>query len=515
VGRFAIRRALAALAIAASLLASASGPNAAFAQAPPREEPGAPRARSAITFLQINDVYQTIPVDGAGGLARVAALKAQIRAAGRTPFMVLAGDFLSPSVASSVFKGEQMIAALNAAGLDMATLGNHEFDFGDDVLIKRMQEAKWEWVVSNVVDRRTNEPIGGASPYVVKMFANVKVGFIGLCLTTSEISADKLTHTRLVNPFAAAAQYLPILRRQGAQVIVAVTHLAYEDDRQLVERFPQIDLVIGGHEHYPITAVEGRSLISKAGSDARFVARLDVSRRANGTIDRFFELIPIDDRIPDDPATAAVVKDYETRLGTALDVVVGETTVPLDAESVKLRAAEMPIGNLFADAIRAETDADVALMNAGSIRGDRVYPAGPLTRRTLLAMHPFGNVLTVVEVTGRILLEALNAGLSKLPASAGQFPQVSGMTMTVDVDAPAGARVHDVMINGTPLDLEKSYTLALPDYVLKGGDNYGMFRGRTVIVTPETGPLLVTALEKYVSAHRPVSPKVEGRITVQ
>jgi 2',3'-cyclic-nucleotide 2'-phosphodiesterase (5'-nucleotidase family) len=121
-----------------------------------QQEPGSPRAAAPVTFLQINDVYSTVPIEGVGGLARVATLKQQLAASGRTPFLVLAGDFLSPSVASSVFKGSQMIAALNAAGLDLATLGNHEFDFGDEVLIERMREAKWQWVVSNVVDRTSS-----------------------------------------------------------------------------------------------------------------------------------------------------------------------------------------------------------------------------------------------------------------------------------------------------------------------------------------------------------------------
>ena len=157
VGRRLIRAcALAAIVVASTVIAAH------------QEEPGSPRARAPLTFLQINDVYSTVPIDGAGGLARVATLKKQLIADGRTPVLVLAGDFLSPSVSSSVFKGAQMIAALNAAGLDLATLGNHEFDFGDDVLIERMHEAKWQWVVSNVVDTRTGRPIGGAAPYLVK-----------------------------------------------------------------------------------------------------------------------------------------------------------------------------------------------------------------------------------------------------------------------------------------------------------------------------------------------------------
>src|SRR5260370_38359444 len=117
-----------------------------------------PRAVAPLTILQINDVYSTIPIDGAGGLARIATLKQNLAAAGRTPFLVLAGDFLSPSVASSIFKGEQMIAALNAASLDLATLGNHEFDFGVDLLIQRMAEAKWQGVGANCIDENTGKP---------------------------------------------------------------------------------------------------------------------------------------------------------------------------------------------------------------------------------------------------------------------------------------------------------------------------------------------------------------------
>src|SRR5439155_14942790 len=276
-------------------------------------------------------------------------------------------DFLSPSVASSVFKGEQMVAALNAAGLDLATLGNHEFDFGIDVLIQRMAEARWQWVISNVVDTNTGKPIGGAAPYLVRQFGSIKVGFIGLCLITDEISRDKLAHVRLVDPIAAAGMYLPALEREGANVIIAITHLAFADDRALVEQFPDIDLVIGGHEHYPITATENRTLVSKAGSDAKFVARIDVNRRADRTVERFYELVPITNSLPEEPRTAEVIAAFESRLGVELDQVVGTTRVPLDAESIRLRASETNIGDLVADALRAEAAADVSLVNSGGI----------------------------------------------------------------------------------------------------------------------------------------------------
>jgi 2',3'-cyclic-nucleotide 2'-phosphodiesterase (5'-nucleotidase family) len=311
----------------------------------------------------------------------------------------------------------------------------------------------------------------------------------------------------------AAAQYIPVLKRGGANAIVAITHLTFAEDRALVARFPQIDLVIGGHEHYPITSVEQHALISKAGSDAKFVARIDLNRVPGGTLERFHELIPVTGAIPDEPETARVVADFESRLGKELDTVVGTTSTPLDTTDVRL-IQETGLGNLIADAIRADVDAEVGLSNAGGARGSRVYAAGPLTRRTLLSIHPFGNIVCKIAVSGKVLLGALNSGVSKLPTGAGQFPQLSGVTMTVDARGPPGNRVSDVRVNGEPLALDRTYTVALPDFVMKGGDNYSMFVDQKVLVDAQSGDLVVTALEKYIATKRDVAPAVEGRITI-
>jgi 2',3'-cyclic-nucleotide 2'-phosphodiesterase (5'-nucleotidase family) len=240
-----------------------------------------------------------------------------------------------------------------------------------------------------------------------------------------------------------------------------------------------------------------------------------MNRERPGRIERFYELIPITAALADDPATAEVVQSYEARLGTELEEQVAATTEPLDAESIRLRAAETNAGDFVADAVRASAGADVAIMNGGSIRGDRIYPAGPITRRTLVDIHPFGNVVCKIELPGRVLLQALESGVSKLPATAGQFPQISGMTMEIDRSAPPGHRVSNVRIDGAPLEIERRYTLAVPDYILKGGDDYSMFAGQRVLVGPEAGGLLVTALENYVAAAGTISPKIDGRIRIK
>lgn len=474
-----------------------------------------PRQKSALTILQINDVYTAAPLDGgkAGGLARVAALKQQLAASGKPVLLLLAGDFISPSVASSVFKGRQMIEALNVAGLDIATLGNHEFDFGPDVLRERMKESRWQWVVSNIIDDATGQPIGDAKTHLVRDFAGLKVGFIGVCLTGEEISRDKRQGITMTDPFEAVRKFIPIVKSEGAQAIVVITHLEFVDDRKMAEMFPEIDVIIGGHEHLPITTFVNQTLISKAGADSRYVARIDLTPIASSPrIERHYELVPIVEGMREDEATLKVAADFEGRLGKELEVVVGSTTTPLDAVSEHVRSGETSAGNLFADAVREALRADVAIINGGSIRSNRLFPPGKLTRRDVLALHPFGGTSVMAQVSGQTLLAALNHGVGRRSEALGRFPQVSGITFKVRSSAPPGSQVHDVRIGGAPLELDRNYKVGMTDYMLKGGDGYSMFIGSTEIVGPEQGDLLVSSLEAMIQARGTVSPTVEGRI---
>lgn len=480
------------------------------------EQVSSPRLAAPLTILQLNDVYSTVPVRDTGGLARVATLKKQLTQPGHTTLMMLAGDFLSSSVDSTVFKGEQMIEALNAAGLDYATLGNHEFDFGPEILLQRMAQAKFQWVVSNVTDRTTGQPVGGAAPYVVRTVGPMKVGILGLCIRSEGIRPATLERLDISNPYEAVAKYLPMLKAQGANVIVLITHLRFQEDRELAARFPEVDLIVGGHEHYPMTAIWGRTLVSKAGMDAHFVSRIELDMRGNGPVDRFVERIPMTSAVPDDPHTAEVVGTWQAKFATAMSAVVATSRAPFDARDRYLRGQESPLGNLFADALRKAANTDVALVNSGGIRGNRIYEAGPITERTLLEMHPFGNVVCTVAMTGRMLLAALNNGVSLLPdtANAGRFAQVSGVRLRVRLSDPVGSRVHDVTVNGVPLDLDRTYTVAMPDFMLEGGDGYGLLTSARVIVGKESGTPVISALRDAIAGTE-VSPTLDGRLTVE
>ncbi|HSD47372.1 MAG TPA: metallophosphoesterase, partial [Pyrinomonadaceae bacterium] len=188
-----------------------------------------------VTLLQVNDVYQFAPVEKntKGGLARVLTLKKKIQEQNPNTLFLLAGDTISPSVESITYKGAQMIDAWNAIGLDYATFGNHEFDFGPDVLKERMGESKFGWVAANVIDTKTGKPFGGAEPFVVREFGGVKIGIFGLVLPETKTTSRPGPDVEFRNACDTAKQMVSELHGRGVKVVVALTHLSMREDKEV------------------------------------------------------------------------------------------------------------------------------------------------------------------------------------------------------------------------------------------------------------------------------------------
>ena len=214
------------------------------------------------------------------------------------------------------------------------------------------------------------------------------------------------------------------------------------------------------------------------------------------------------------PKIQPVVARYEAKLDEQLAVPVGTATVTLDTRRSTVRTAESNFGDLIADAMRAGVGADVALMNGGSIRGDRTYAPGTvLTRKDILRELPFGNVVVLIELSGADLLAALENGVSQIEDGAGRFPQVSGMTFTYDPARPPGSRIVAVEVGGRPLERARMYKVATNEYVYGGGDGYAaLSRGRPLI--DASGATLLTSMViDYIARHGQIAPRLEGRIT--
>jgi len=478
----------------------------------------AAQAPITLTFMHFNDTYQLAPVDGgkAGGLDRLAYVIKQIRSQDPEAQLLFPGDLISPSLESSVFKkGAQMIEGVNALRIDAATLGNHEFDYGPVVLQERLAESNFPWIVTNMY-RADFSRVPRIQFTLVKRVRGIEVGYFGLLTQETAVASSPGPDIRLADELGTARGIVPVLQRGGARVIVGVTHLPMALDQQILRDASGIHLIAGGHDHDPMRAMVGSALVAKAGSDSRWlgVVRMQVSPDGR-VLSMRDELITITDQTPSDPAVAAIVKRYADQLSKELDVVIGRTTVALDARNAAVRAAESALGNLITDVMRQAVTADIAITNGGGIRTNAVLPVGEIKRKDVLAWMPFGNVIVKVRMSGAAILAALENGVSLVEGLNGRFPQVSGMTYTFSRSRPAGSRIVSATIGGRPLDPTVFYTVATNDFMGRGGDGYATIRAGEVMINEAGGPVMATAVAEAIQRAGTVSPRVEGRITVQ
>jgi len=469
-----------------------------------------------VRFLHINDAYELEPVDGGrrGGMARLATLVTRLRSA-QPAIFTHGGDAISPSVMSTYLKGEQMIAALNAIGLDAATFGNHEFDFGPAVLRQRMSESRFAWLSVNVRDRATGQPFGGARVEMLVTAGGVRVGVFGLTMPETQALSNPGDAVEFEPPLQRALDTTRRLRAAGAQIVAAVTHQDMTADRLLASApGMELDVILGGHEHEPLVAEAGRTLIVKAGADARYLVQVDVWLDASGRLaERSWTFHEVSARLRPDAHVAALVQHYVQRLDRELDVVIGRTAVTLEARRVPLRTRETNTGNFVADAMRARVRADVALLNGGGIRTDRVIAPGPLRKRDVHALLPFSNVVVTVEMRGGQLRDALEEGLAHIERAAGGFLQVSGIGVVYDPGRPPGARVRQVTVGASALDADRLYTVATVDYLVRGGDGFTAFKRAKRVVGDTSGPQLSDVVLDAIEAQGTITPEVEGRLT--
>src|ERR1043165_4410196 len=495
------RRAVLALALLVSFLLTSASPQKT-------------ECNVRVTLLQVNDVYQFTPdADGRGGLARVSTLKKSVQVENPNTLFLLAGDTISPSVESITYKGAQMIEAWNAIGLDYATYGNHEFDFGPDVLAQRVTESKFGWIAANVIDKRTGQPFGGAKRFVVREFNGVKIGLFGLVLPETKITSRPGDNVEFRSPCDTAKEVVSELHGQGVKVVVALTHLSMREDKE-VARCSGVNLIIGGHEHTLLESHAGNAPIFKMTSDARELGQIDLNILPSGELDSIdWKVITVDSTTKEAPEFAAIYKKY-SKLLAELAKPVGTTTVALDARSAENRTRETNVGTFITDAFRKSTAADVGFMNGGSVRADGILGPGKLTQRDLLSILPFKNKLVKIEVTGATLRAALEHGVSRSAEDSqpGGFPQVSGIKFSFDASRPPGSRLVEVKVNNLPLDDAKKYTLTTTTFIgLDGGDGYSMFKGATVVIPPERLATDADTVRKSLGP-KAIAPRVEGRI---
>lgn len=440
-------------------------------------------------ILQMNDVYEISPSpsDNIGGLARVATIRKELLAKNPNTFTVLAGDFISPSVIGTLkhegkrIRGKHMIEVLNTLGLDWVVFGNHEFDYDDLAdLQSRLDESKFTWLSANARLKGTT--------WTQQFFKNKPGGGTEICPDNKVISIKDADGTTLnvgifgvlINsgrkPWVEYSDWAEAAKKNFAElkpkcdVVLALTHLAIEDDKKLAAMLPEIPLVMGGHEHDNMRVPVGPSVVTKADANAKtvYVHTLRYDKRKK-TCTVKSELKKVNSSISDEPATAAVIAKWEkikneslSSSGFNANAVVTKLDKPLDCRETVIRHSQAPVGIMVTEAMHAvsRTKTECALLNSGSIRVDDVL-SGTLTELDIVRMLPFGGGITEVEMKGSLLRKTLETGLTN--KGNGGYLQVN----LARRDESSGKW----FIGANALDDNKLYRVALPDFLLSGNES--------------------------------------------
>ena len=461
-----------------------------------------------IVILHTNDVH-----GGIDGYASVAALKDAYEAAGAQVLLMDAGDFIQGSTSVNVSQGANAVELMNMAGYDVATTGNHEFDYGYANLKTLMEQAEFPILAANAFTAEGELAMDEAN--TTFQLGDVTVGVFGLATPETATKAhpaklEGVTFLAEDELFNCAQEQVDELTAEGCDYIICLGHLGIDAEStgnrsiDLLENVTGIDVFIDGHSHSEQsdiaevtdgTGMVGDTILTSTGTKLENIGVVDIA--ADGTIDA--TTIPMEDvtateGFTPDQAIVDRVAEINAQIEEEMGVVIGTSEVNLNGVKEEVRAGETNLGDLVTDAMlwQAGLDneaVDAAITNGGGIRAS--ISAGDITKQFVNDVLPFGNTLYVIELTGAELLEALEASTFVTPEPEGGFPQVAGMEFVVNTGADFDAgelypgttfhepnsinRVSILTVGGDAFDVNATYTIVTNDFMAAGGDTYYAF----------------------------------------
>lgn len=473
-----------------------------------------PSMEGKLVVVHTNDMhgyYET--TETSIGIAGVASIKDYYEAQGADVLLLDAGDFSQGNTLVSYYKGKNAAEYLAAAGYDAVSLGNHEFDYSFDVLLDNMKvltDAGIKVIDANVLNKETGKPYFDAN--AVFDFDGYKVGVFGLdtAETLTKASPSNVKTVSFLDKedmFKAAQEQVDDLKAEGCSYIIALTHLGVDEESvgrrstDLAEAVTGIDLIVDGHSHTVMDGgtMAGNTMIVSTGSYLANVGTVVINEADKAAEAK---LISAADYAAGtnqyDAAVAKLVADDAAEVKEAYSKVFAKTEVALEGTKELVRAQETNLGDFTADAYLYTAQkysdehelgitVDCAISNGGGIRTS-VAP-GDISMDTLVTVFPFGNNVCFVTITGKQLLEVLEASTFCTPETLGGFPQVAGIEYTLNIGVPyengeqypdstyyapanPGSRVTIKSVNGKPFDPAANYTVAVNNFQAEGGDTY-------------------------------------------
>ncbi|KAI0813197.1 Metallo-dependent phosphatase-like protein [Xylaria sp. FL0064] len=470
-----------------------------------------------LRIVHYNDVYHvdSSSSEPVGGAARFMSLIEHYRDGAQfkgQPSLLtfFSGDAFNPSLESSVTKGDHMIPLLNNIGTDAAALGNHDLDFGVRKFRHLASKCNFPWLIANVLDPALGDgvPIGNCKKtHMITSSNGIKIGLIGLGEREWLATINSLPPDLIYKSASETAKELvPKLRAEGAEIVIALTHMREPNDNKLAEQTDGlIDIIFGGHDHYYNHSFIKGTHVLRSGTDFKQLSYIEARRRPDGWGRWNIDITRRDvtSEIPEHKPTLELVDELTASIKTKLQKPIGYTAAPLDARFRTVRLEESNIANFVCDIMRHYYSGDCSLMASGTVRGDQVYPPGPILLKDIMSCFPFEDPVVVIRVSGQAIWDALENGVSQYPALEGRFPQVSNIKFEFDGKKPSGSRIVSASIGSEPIDMARKYVLVTRGYMARGKDGYDSLLieeegGKAEeIVSEENGILISMMLRQY------------------
>lgn len=453
------------------------------------EEVGGNQNIVQLQILSINDFHGALTENGKNpGAAKLVAYIEKMK--GQNPegsIVVSAGDMFQGSPDSNLLYGKTVVDVMNYAQFDAMTLGNHEFDWGIDVLKQRIQQSAFPYICANVIDKRTGKTADFVKPYTVLERKGVKIGIIGLATpeTAYKTNPKMIENYTFADPVTTVKQLVPILKKQGVQIILALTHLGSEMDSQgslhgdavqLAQEVDGLAAVVSGHSHQEVFGQVHSVPVVQAYYNGRAIGKIDITynkttKKVETAVASVTPLSSMDQLT--DQQVKLMIEDSQKEIAPVKNIVVGHTlhALPHDRNAM----AQTPLGQWVTDTLKQAAGADIAFQNTGGLRTGIM--TGDITMGNLYEVMPFDNTLFTVEMTGTQIMQVLEYGIGNKKIGMLQY---SGLKVAYETLSPAGIRIATVVAaDGTLLQSEKKYKVVINDFMAAGGDGFTMFREGT------------------------------------
>lgn len=437
-----------------------------------------------VQILTLNDFHGAlIENDKNPGAAKLAQYINEIKANDPEGTLILsAGDMFQGTPESNLLYGQTVVNVMNYLDLNATTLGNHEFDWGVDVLKQRIAQSKFVYLCANLLDKRTDKPADFITPYKIFERRGLNIAVIGIATpeTAYKTNPRVVSGYSFDDPSRVMSILVPELKQKGIDVIVVVSHLDSWMDKDgkisgdaavLASNVSGIDAIVSGHSHQAVYGKVNEVPIVQANSNGRALGKIDLvyDRMAKRLISSSVEVLTLPSDIAADSQIQSMLNQTQKDLESIKNNVVGHTKHALSHDRNDL--TETLLGQWVTDVMRKVADADIAFQNSGGLRVS--IPAGEITMGKLYEVMPFDNTLFIVEMTGRQVMDVLEYGIMNDKIGMVQY---SGIRVTYDSTKPMKERIVSVtMTNGTPLRLEKTYKIVTNDFLAAGGDGFAMF----------------------------------------